>query len=561
MFDAVQKTCRGDTQLLVCLDSDDASKYEPIPGVWYAIKEQRRLTAWLNDVARLYTADFRFFGSLGDDHLPVTMAWDIAVAKSLSNLGTGLCYGDDLLQGKNLPTACFMTSNIVQTLGYMCPPTLIHMYADNFWLELGGALERIQYMPDVVIEHLHPSKHKASRDAVYDASEALMKRDKIAFDTYMGEQFPKDVQKLRRSIALSSLERSRNQGEYGQSSNGLLRSRHRSESSKYLDTSKIPVLITCRDRLEPLQKLVAWLESAGHQRIVFVDNASTFEPLINFYETTPHQVLRLDENLGHLAAWRGNVLESIGHEGAYVVTDCDVVPDDDAPRDALNYFAELLFRYSDVEKVGFGLRIDDLPDSYRFKAEVIDWESQFWEVVAEPGVFRANIDTTFALYRPSARAGSFRALRTGPPYVARHLPWYKDSSNLSQEDTYYYDHALRGESNWDLTKLPQVLLDAIELRRGVLTSAISSAASPHGVEPALTSTLSTEHSDDIDVATFALSDQLDAERMARVQAEMELAAIRETRSYRWTRPARKLRTLIRGGGSGSGGLRLSSPEP
>ena len=182
------------------------------------------------------------------------------------------------------------------------------------------------------------------------------------------------------------------------------------------NAAKTPILIICRDRLGPLQQLVEWLEWAGHERIVFVDNDSSFPPLLSYYKGSPHQVLRLRRNLGPLAVWESNVLQTIGHRGAFVVTDCDVVPDQDAPSDALDRFADLLSRYSDVDKVGFGLRIDDLPDTYRFRDEVIAWESQFWEVEIEPNVFRADLDTTFALYRPSAPKGSRRALRTGAPY-------------------------------------------------------------------------------------------------------------------------------------------------
>ena len=86
-------------------------------------------------------------------------------------------------------------------------------------------------------------------------------------------------------------------------------------------------------------------------------------------------------------------------------------------------FADLLFRYGDIGKVGFGLRIDDLPPTYEFRQEVLDWESQFWLDEVEPSVYCAANDTTFALYRPSTPKGTFAALRTGAPYVARHIGW------------------------------------------------------------------------------------------------------------------------------------------
>ena len=97
-----------------------------------------------------------------------------------------------------------------------------------------------------------------------------------------------------------------------------------------------------------------------------------------------------------------------------------------------------------------GLRIDDLPAHFALRDDVISWERQFWQVEVEPGVFRADTDTTFAMYRPlDRRHEMFRALRTGPPYVARHLPWYTDSSMPSAEETYYRAHADPTMSNWN----------------------------------------------------------------------------------------------------------------
>jgi hypothetical protein len=41
------------------------------------------------------------------------------------------------------------------------------------------------------------------------------------------------------------------------------------------------------------------------------------------------------------------------------------------------------------------------------------------------------------------------ALRTGSPYLARHLPWYVDSSRPTDEDRYYRDHLDPAVNNWD----------------------------------------------------------------------------------------------------------------
>ncbi len=120
-----------------------------------------------------------------------------------------------------------------------------------------------------------------------------------------------------------------------------------------------------------------------------------------------------------------------------------------------------------MNKAGFGLRLDDLPATYEFRSEVLEWEAQFWETEVEAGVFRADLDTTFALYRPATPPGGSRALRTGHPYAARHMGWYSDSRHLTEEERFYRAHARAGVSNWDTDELPVELVEALAHRRSL----------------------------------------------------------------------------------------------
>jgi glycosyltransferase involved in cell wall biosynthesis len=138
-------------------------------------------------------------GFMGDDHRPRTMHWDQAYVRALRKLGTGIVYGNDLLQGRNLPTQVAMTSDIVRTLGYMAPPTLRHLYVDNFWLQLGRELGRLTYLADVVVEHVHPGAKKADWDDGYERVNApeMWDADKKASRRYRATQFAQDIVKLQ----------------------------------------------------------------------------------------------------------------------------------------------------------------------------------------------------------------------------------------------------------------------------------------------------------------------------------------------------------------------------
>ena len=222
---------------------------------------------------------------------------------------------------------------------------------------------------------------------------------------------------------------------------------------------RAPVFVNCRDRLAPLRELVAWLERAGCDEIYFVDNDSAYEPLLEYYRTTPHTVIRLGENYGKFSLWQAPGVLDRANGRHFVYTDPDIVPVEECPLDALERFRHLLDRYPQVNKVGFGLKIDDLPDHYRHRETVRTWEQEMWRWPVERGAYYAPIDTTFALYRPGAPAAR-PAIRTGPPYVARHEAWYMDTQAPTEEQAFYAARAAfatahaTGMAHWTSAELP-----------------------------------------------------------------------------------------------------------
>jgi len=153
------------------------------------------------------------------------------------------------------------------------------------------------------------------------------------------------------------------------------------------------------------------------------------------------QVIKLRDNIGCVSPWVRGVVKRLASNSYYIVSDPDVIPIKECPDDAVEYFYNLLQKYPQYQKVGFGLKIDDLPKHYQFHEEVIKWETQFYEKEIEPSTYEAFIDTTFALYRPNATRGVGRpCIRTGFPYLARHMPWYSNSDELDQEEIYYRKH-------------------------------------------------------------------------------------------------------------------------
>ena len=221
-------------------------------------------------------------------------------------------------------------------------------------------------------------------------------------------------------------------------------------NNKIIDCKNIPIIINNRNHYDYLLRLIGFLEKCKYNNIIILDNSSTYPPLLDYYNLTKYRVIYLNKNIGHMALNECPLWDEVS-KSYFVYTDPDIVPVEDCPENFLEYFVSVMKKDLVLQKVGFSLKIDDLPNSYNKKQNVIDWESQFWNVKIKGGNYIAPIDTTFALHRPGVKSsflsGYLKHCRTGFPYMARHLPWYENSNNLSENIMYYYKNTEKG-NNW-----------------------------------------------------------------------------------------------------------------
>ena len=199
------------------------------------------------------------------------------------------------------------------------------------------------------------------------------------------------------------------------------------------------VLIINYNRLTLPKNMADYIAESGLEP-VFIDNKSTYEPLLEYYEETPHEVVKLEQNFGHKVVWDADILNRLEIEGEYIVTDPDL-DISDIPKDFLEVLQEGLRRYPKYEKCGFGLRISDLPNN-TFTQYVNISERGYWARPLDDMYFDTSTDTTFCLYRASVRNKTFSSLRTNEPYCAKHVPWYYTSINDLPEDEQYYFNSI-----------------------------------------------------------------------------------------------------------------------
>ena len=189
------KNTETSSELFVIVDHDDETleQYDQLENNFTEIlcfeRGRKGVADPLNAGARMLASlnRFRYFIYMGDDHRPQTLHWDKLWRTNLDELGTGIVYGDDLFQSEGLPTAVGMTADIVKELNGMTPDSFVHLYIDDFWLRLGQDLNAIRYLPETVVEHLHPVTGKSEWDNSYREtnSNESYSADLAMFKTYI----------------------------------------------------------------------------------------------------------------------------------------------------------------------------------------------------------------------------------------------------------------------------------------------------------------------------------------------------------------------------------------
>jgi hypothetical protein len=200
LLQAFQDTCRIATGLWVCIDEDDpeVDRYRQVmredgnPVLdRLIIGPPSRIGPILNRVMPEAAEQAPYIAFMGDDHRPRTQGWDQIYIQTLEDLGTGVVYGNDLYQGPNIPTQVAMTSNIVKATGHFVPPGAKHLYLDNMWADIGRATS-LKYLPDVVVEHMHPCAGKAEWDGGYELNNSpeTYSEDEAVYNAWKQNDLP-----------------------------------------------------------------------------------------------------------------------------------------------------------------------------------------------------------------------------------------------------------------------------------------------------------------------------------------------------------------------------------
>lgn len=221
----------------------------------------------------------------------------------------------------------------------------------------------------------------------------------------------------------------------------------------------IPIIIINYNQLTFLKKLIDFLTDRNFTNIVIIDNNSDYPPLMQYYQSLPDQI-KIEyqpDNTGHLVLFKKQELRHKYCKGFYVVTDSDIIPNPALPQDFMKILVSYLMKYfNKVTKVGFALDINDIPEYFPLKEKVLQWEKKFWKDEIENDAFFANIDTTFALYKPQypekfSNVDFFSGIRLGGDFSSKHGGWYIDPQNMTEDQEYYYEKS-NNSASWKINK-------------------------------------------------------------------------------------------------------------
>jgi glycosyltransferase involved in cell wall biosynthesis len=215
--------------------------------------------------------------------------------------------------------------------------------------------------------------------------------------------------------------------------------------------ANILVLIPSHNNASHVRRMLAQLRARGLHNLVVVDNGSSTAEMQDFLRSvaTTAKVVRLTENRGP----RDIFLSDATYRwlpDLFCVTDPDLEFNPNLPDDFLPELAELTERFM-VGKAGFSLDIENRAEMRDEDFEIDgksykiwEWEEQFWQnrigtTGSNDPVYRADIDTTFALYnkRYFDRENHLEAVRVAGNYTCRHLPWYRNHGLTDLEAATY----------------------------------------------------------------------------------------------------------------------------
>lgn len=197
----------NDIELCLYLDDDDDISIPAVQQIaekinTQAIQGNLKLGSQMyNELYKL--AQGKIYMISADDIIFKNKGWDTLVKNVFEKYEDKILYlyGEDGFQHGRIGTHGFIHSNWIDILGYTLPWKLSFAYVDEWLTELAARVGRNIYLPELVIEHLHPCVGKAPNDETYN-TRAEVSNNLAEYYKSLEPDRIKDAERLRQYIKI-----------------------------------------------------------------------------------------------------------------------------------------------------------------------------------------------------------------------------------------------------------------------------------------------------------------------------------------------------------------------
>lgn len=220
-----------------------------------------------------------------------------------------------------------------------------------------------------------------------------------------------------------------------------------------------PVVIPTCNNVTYLKRTIDFFKSRDFNEFLIMDNGSSYPPMLEFLHQVAHQytVLLSSHNPGPREFYKNkDILDWLPNY--FIVTDPDLIFKEELDRKSIDYLIEITEKHQ-IFKVGSALALEmtepnilDIPARWcQSDLTIRLWERSFWEnifSVTNYGdvIYKAPIDTTFALYNKKYDTGLFmhNNLRVAGRYTAKHCGWMEPPP-IPLEEYEFYRNAMNAK--------------------------------------------------------------------------------------------------------------------
>lgn len=174
MVESAARTSVVGVEVVAYLDDDDpyAGAYRkalyPLP-TRFVVGERCTLSDTWNRAAEQAAGDILMMAA--DDLRFRTLRWNVTVEGCMRGLfpdGIGVLYGRDGHADRRMATHPFVGRRWTQVVGRFTAPYFCADYVDLWFHDVATRVDRLAYLPGVLVEHMHPSFGKGEWDETHE---------------------------------------------------------------------------------------------------------------------------------------------------------------------------------------------------------------------------------------------------------------------------------------------------------------------------------------------------------------------------------------------------------